>query len=802
MQIGTSPHSGPEFLAPGEPVDLSNCAREPIHTPGGIQPHGAVLVARLTDLAIVQLSSNTEAILGSSPDELLGRRLDAICGVDAVQELAAAARRASGPRVQPHRLRIDGRAVDVHPFQPAPQLLALDVEPAPQEELAPLAAVGRLTEWTAGLQAAGTINEVLGAAAAALRQLTGCDRAWGYRFADDGHGIVEAEDRADHLDSLLGLHFPEGDIPAQARALYLQNGVRVIPEVPAMPAPLIPTVNPETGEHLDLSASGLRAVSPMHLRYLANMGVASSLSVPLAVDGRLWGLLSGHHYGGPLPLPMGVRAECEVLGRIASMQIGLLREVGASEHRAALAANVSTVVEHVVSCDDLVQGLRQDEAALLGLCDASGAILALNDELVRVGRVPSVAECRQLLGALPLRTRTPVAWSSLQEEAPALARLARVAAGVLALPIAPEHGHWIVWLRPEHLQEVTWANRDKGLAFREPDADLDLGYRESFERWVEEVRGTARPWERDEVEAVQRLGGALGSLLLGHTNRLAQLNGDLARANAELDAFAYAAAHDLRVPTHAIRQLASLVLTHEGEAISTQSRADLHAVGRLAVGMDGLLSSLLQYAKIGETPWAPRSMPLPELVEEARELLGDRWPDGTELSVDEIELHGDPSGVRQLLLNLLWNAVKYSDDTPRIHVGAVPLTEAPGAPLPGQITSTPGAPRPSRTSCAMPVSASPRRTTSASFGCSNGCILAMPMAVGMARGSRSCGVSSSAMGAWCGSIPRSGRAPPSTSRSSRDERARLAARAQRRHHRAACSDGRGPCCPVAARDPG
>lgn len=680
MSSGTTPHLGPAFLAPGEPIDVANCAREPIHLPGGVQPHGALLVARLSDLAIVQVSSNTEAIVGTAPDHLLGRRLDAICGIDAVQALSAAARRASGPRVQPHRLRLAGSPVDVHPFQPAPELLALDVEPAPEEELAPLAAVGRLTEWTAALQSARTVEEVLAASAAALRQLTGCDRAWGYRFADDGHGIVEAEDRAEHLDSLLGLHFPESDIPRQARALYLANGVRVIPQVSAMPAPLIPVENPATGAHLDLSGSGLRAVSPMHLRYLANMGVASSLSVPLAVDGRLWGLLSGHHYERPLPLPMGVRAECEVLGRIASMQIGLLREVGASERRAALAANVSTVVEHVAGCDDLAQGLAVDASALLGLCHAAGVIIALGDEVVGIGRVPSISHCRRIISALPPRGRETVVWSSIGQQVPELGDLAGTAAGLLALPISPEHGQWLVWVRPEHVEEVTWANRDKELVRREPDATLALGYRESFERWVEQVRGAARPWEREEIEAVERLGGALGSLLLGHTNRLAQLNGDLARANAELDAFAYAAAHDLRVPTHAIRQLASLVLAHDAGGLSAQSRDDLETVGRLAISMDGLLSSLLQYAKIGESPWAPREVALCELVADARELLGELWPDQAQLTVDEITLHGDPSGLRQLLLNLLWNAVKYSDGIPEIHVGGVPCSQAPGAP--------------------------------------------------------------------------------------------------------------------------
>ncbi len=52
--------------------DLSLCELEPIHTPGAIQPHGAVVVAHTDGLAVSHASANLEAILGRSAEAALG----------------------------------------------------------------------------------------------------------------------------------------------------------------------------------------------------------------------------------------------------------------------------------------------------------------------------------------------------------------------------------------------------------------------------------------------------------------------------------------------------------------------------------------------------------------------------------------------------------------------------------------------------------------------------------------------------------------------------------------------------------
>src|SRR5690606_38985680 len=151
-----------------------------------------------------------------------------------------------------------------------------------------------------------------------VQRISGYDRVMVYRFLPDYSGEVVAEALAGDLASYDGLRYPASDIPPQARALYLRNRVRVIPDVDAEPQPLMQS--PELDGPIDMSFDVLRAVSPVHLQYLRNMGVAASMSISLVVDGRLSGLVACHH-GSPRPVDARQRTALERVGRHAAMTL-------------------------------------------------------------------------------------------------------------------------------------------------------------------------------------------------------------------------------------------------------------------------------------------------------------------------------------------------------------------------------------------------------------------------------------------------------------------------------------------------
>lgn len=148
----------------------------------------------------------------------------------------------------------------------------------------------------AALRRLDDLDAVVGRAAQVVRSLTELDRVMIYRFDEHWNGEVIAEACAPGIESYLGLHYPAGDIPRQARELFRTGGIRHLPDVHYQPSALVSAAD---GRSFDLGAVSLRSVSPVHLEYLRNMGVRATLVGSLVVRDRLWGLVSCQHVRGP-----------------------------------------------------------------------------------------------------------------------------------------------------------------------------------------------------------------------------------------------------------------------------------------------------------------------------------------------------------------------------------------------------------------------------------------------------------------------------------------------------------------------
>lgn len=143
-------------------------------------------------------------------------------------------------------------------------------------------------------------------AAETLRGVALYDRVLVYTFMQDGSGWVIAESREEHLEPFRDLHYPAADIPRQARALYVKNWLRLITQVNYEAARLTPPCHPRTGQPLDMAQAVLWDVSPIHRKYLRNMGIDASMSISIVRGNELWGLIACHHYA-PRILPRHLR---------------------------------------------------------------------------------------------------------------------------------------------------------------------------------------------------------------------------------------------------------------------------------------------------------------------------------------------------------------------------------------------------------------------------------------------------------------------------------------------------------------
>ena len=134
------------------------------------------------------------------------------------------------------------------------------------------------------------------------------ERGMVYQFRDDNSGEVLHEIKKPHITtSYLGMRFPASDIPLPARQLYIKNGLRYIENVEAEAVPII------SDGPVDLSHCRMRAVSKPHIVYLRNMGIVSSLSIAIVVEGELWGLFAFHGYSKPFKPSLHQRIACETV---------------------------------------------------------------------------------------------------------------------------------------------------------------------------------------------------------------------------------------------------------------------------------------------------------------------------------------------------------------------------------------------------------------------------------------------------------------------------------------------------------
>lgn len=632
-------------------VDLTDCDREPIHVPEAIQPHGLLLVVDRRDMTILREAGRLEAVTGRA--SWIGQNIEGVVGEAVASRLKAIA--SVGEDGFTGRWRgVNGLDYDVI-VRPSDTCLVVEVEQSSQAAQLGVELITRLDAAGSALERATTVRAVCERAAEAFRTLTGFDRIMIYRFLEDEAGQVVAEARSSEVDSFQNHHFPATDIPRQARALYLRNPVRVIPDSHYEPQPLRPSADGP----LDMSDCGLRSVSPVHIQYLKNMGVRASASVSIIVDGELWGLVACHS-ARPQLLPFELRMAATNLARSLARQIKAKGDAELYRERTRLRQLEDELIGRLPADHPLEEALSARGRDLADLVDADGVAIVGGGEVYRFGVTPPVEAVKQLAGWVADQpSLRPLATHTLSLRRPEAAAWQTEASGLLGVHLQGDSPLTLLFFRAEIVETVRWAGNPS--TAMKTGAAGQLTPRASFEAWTETVRGRSRRWTPAQVESTLRLRDALNDF--ASVSQLRNLNRSLQASLSERELRLEQQEFLIREVNHRVQNSLTLVSSFLGlQARQADPAAQAQLMeARRRVRAVSMVHSRLYRAEASSSVDLARYFI--ELIDDLGASMGHDWSAQLDHDLSPVRVEAGRAVTLGLILTeLIINAQKYAYD--------------------------------------------------------------------------------------------------------------------------------------------
>jgi len=145
-------------------------------------------------------------------------------------------------------------------------------------------------------------------------------------------------------------------------------------------------------------------------------------------------------------------------------------------------------------------------------------------------------------------------------------------------------------------------------------------------------------------------------------HRVQERTAELETANKELEAFSYSVSHDLRAPLRHIEGFVEILLTNKACGVDKESAQHLETIAEASKKMGRLIDDLLAFSRTARAELNKMRFPFGDLVRAAiRDLQHEAINRRVEWSVGELpDVDADPALLRQVILNLISNALKYT----------------------------------------------------------------------------------------------------------------------------------------------
>jgi light-regulated signal transduction histidine kinase (bacteriophytochrome) len=463
-------------------IDLSSCLT--------IQSYGALIILD-ESLQIVQYSSNLYKFIGLGEKLLHGMSLQDILNIFKPLNFEVITQAFHSKRIFFAETKAAKELISLS-FHKKINLILVEIEKIEtNKDLEEgILNIRQFINWQQEIRSCETLTEIAQVSVERIRLIAGFDRVLLYQFNEEYSGTVIAEDKESSLESYLGLRFPATDIPQPVREAYLHEMIRYIPDVNYVPVEM----QIDNKINIDLVGIHLRSVAPVHIEYMKNMGIASSTSIAITLNNKLWGIISFHHVTKKF-LNLSMRNYLCLMGEILSTQILAINNKAALENKVKL---VQTQITLQTLKGTLKQVFIELAKILLNTTRSEGVTLVLEGKFISYGSTPTAPQLSTLLSWMDIEHQAhPYITQILPLEFPSSKLFKDCACGLLSLPLHPGTKSYLWLFKPEVIQQIAWAgDPSAALTFHESR----YSPRSSFKAWTETVTDSSELWTEFEIQ--------------------------------------------------------------------------------------------------------------------------------------------------------------------------------------------------------------------------------------------------------------------------------------------------------------
>jgi len=248
---------------------------------------------------------------------------------------------------------------------------------------------------------------------------------------------------------------------------------------------------------------------------------------------------------------------------------------------------------------------------------------------------------------------------------------------------------WYSRVHPDDLPRAI-DQRNRHAAGELPFYECDIRMRHKDGHWVW-INTRGRVHRRDEQGSALYMSGThldiservaaqeqIRALNAGLEQRVRERTAELERSMRDMEAISYSIAHDLRAPLRSVNGFAQVIEQEELDRLTPAGREMFARISRSARNMGQMITDMLELLRVVQVDLEPRPVDMVALAHTVAEALGPQAP-SARIEVGEMPLAmGDATLLRQVLSNLMDNALKYSrqQPAPRVVVGHDPVQRA------------------------------------------------------------------------------------------------------------------------------